>query len=117
MRFITKMIFYLVLLLLVICIYSLFTPLNNSNWMQCLFVDFNGYKEGITQNKGHSSCSTMNKQTCLSYPQHCDWNSKLHQCSNRHNCFDLNNETNCNQQKYCIWSRGSLNEKNTCSFK
>jgi hypothetical protein len=70
------------------------------------------YKEGNTQNN-QSTCNTMNNETCLSNAGICNWNSKLYQCSNKHNCYDINNENNCKQQKNCMWD----NTKNTCNIK
>jgi hypothetical protein len=123
-----KMIFYLAFVLLLIFIsYNLFnnyrfTPLKNSNdaprerpilnllgYKMCKGIT---YKEGNTQNN-KLTCNTMNNQTCLSNAGICDWNSKLYQCSNKHNCYDINNENNCKQQQNCMWD----NTKNTCNIK
>jgi len=102
-----KMIFYLAFVLLLIFIsYNLF---NNYTFTMCKGIT---YKEGNTQNN-KLTCNTMNNQTCLSNTGICDWNSKLYQCSNKHNCYDINNENSCKQQKNCMWD----NSKNTCNIK
>jgi len=75
------------------------------------------YKEGITGNNDLQNstliCNSMTKNECLSNAGYCDWNSKLYQCSNKHNCYNINNKINCNNQKYCMWD----NSMNMCNSK
>jgi hypothetical protein len=75
------------------------------------------YKEGITGNsvvqKNTPICNLMTKNDCISNTGYCEWNSKLYQCSNKHNCYIINNKSSCNNQKYCIWN----NFMNTCNIK
>jgi hypothetical protein len=75
------------------------------------------YKEGITGNsvvqKNTPICNLMTKNDCLSNAGYCDWNSKLYQCSNKHNCYDINNKSGCNNQNNCMWD----NSMNKCNSK
>ena len=58
-------------------------------------------------------CNVLNKNDCLTNIGKCDWNYKLYQCSNKHNCYDITNNISCNNQNYCIWN----NSNKTCSSK
>lgn len=75
----------------------------------CLFILYKliKYREGITENAVTINttpiCNKMTVNDCLSNAGYCDWNSKLFQCSNKHNCYDINNKDSCSSQKYCKW--------------
>jgi len=71
------------------------------------------YKEGITGNAGqqNNNCNLMTKNDCLSNAVYCNWNSKLYNCSTKHNCYNINNISSCNNEKNCIWNN------NTCNIK
>ncbi len=76
MKFVTNLwknkVIYLVLLILIVCFR--------------LYYKYFRYQEGIN---GRVVCNNMNKTNCLSNAGYCDWNNKLQQCSNKHNCADI----------------------------